>query len=1113
MKINLHCLQGWVPPLFKKPFQMIKLSTILLLVLFMQLNVVGAKFKSISVNPHLKTTEELQQQKKVTGQVLDAANGETLIGVNIKVEGTKLMTVTDANGKFTLNLPNLNAQLKFTYVGYVSKVIDLNGQTSITVNLDSDVKSLDQVVVIGYGTQRKSHLTGSVSTLKTEGLDEMPLSNVSQALQGKLAGVTVQQFDQMAGESPIIRVRGMGSISAASAPLVVVDGFPIPDGLASVSMGNVESIEVLKDAASAAMYGSRASGGVILITTKSGSSTKPKYNFKMYSGPKTVLKMPTILDNTQYVQLQYDEAAMRMKDPLVDGTTATMNFKLSTDADKAAYLLTKYYIDQPTDWVKEVMRNNGFIENYQLSASGGDKNTNYFISGNYNKEDGIAKYNSFNKYNLLAKLDTKLSKNVTVGFNISPTYSIQTLPAADFTNVAKTPSWLPVRHNAATAALTGKTVGDYAMVGDFSAVNISGIGLNGETWDIPSASLSGSSEQNPVSVNERTDTRTNDYRLQSNAYMTINLLPGLQFKTTGGAYVQYKEYNNKQMISADNAGNPNTLMRQTTLHSEMLSENTLNYNKKIGDHEFSGILGFSLQKTTDKFNQIVATGFPTDDMLSFNLASALLLDSPAVSGTTSFYYTEALMSYISRLTYAYKGKYLVSASLRADGSSKFAEGHKWGNFPATSLGWRASEETFLKKYTWLNNLKFRASYGLTGNNNIPQYSYLNALNTSNYVTGTGNGNLIPGLAANDAFIGNPNITWEQTEEQNYGIDLGLLKNRVNITAEYYNANTVQLLLQQPAMYITGHQTFWNNVGKVNNKGLEVEASIVNVATKNFTWKISGNITTNKNTLLSYGDKTYQDNFGQRSEVYRAIVGQPSIQYFGYKSDGVWKTFAEVAAAKAVTDKNGNAFVYTKFPPKVGGLKVVNTNGDNTIDPNDRVVLGTPFPDYTYGITNTFNFFNFDLSILIQGVKGGKIIDGNMTNNASLRTTAAYLVNRWVSPSFPGDGNTTFDKTTSGGDLELTDYVMQDASYASFRDITLGYMVPEKISKRFKLNSLRAYFSASNLFYFMAPGYKGINPETRKTTGPYSSAFPLVSGFQDGTFPLSRSFIIGVDINF
>ena len=1057
-------------------------------------------------------------QLKVTGTVTDN-HKEPLIGVNIKVIGTKTGTITDANGKYSIQVPDSKSVITYSYIGYKTEIRTVGSLKEIDLSMDEDSKTMDEVVVVAYGTTQKSHLTGAVSSIKSDKMEDIPVSRVDQALQGKLAGVSVQQNDPLAGEAPVIRVRGMGSISAAVTPLVVVDGVPIPDGLASVSMGDVESIEVLKDAASAAMYGSRAAGGVILVTTKTGNIAKPKYNFKMYSGIRTALKIPDLMNQSDYVQMFYNEAALRMKDPYVDGTATTMKFNLLPDADKAAWLVEKYFIDQPTNWMNQALRENGSNQSYQLSASGGDKNVKYFLSGNYQSEDGIMRLSSYNKYSLRAKIDVNLSKAVTIGVSLSPTYSQQIKPAVNLTNFMRYPSWLPVRHNAATAALTGRIAGDWAQANDFSAVNISGPGLNGEYWNIVGASLSGSTVQQPESQNARTDISTNDYRLQSSTYITINILPGLQFKTSNSAYTQYKEYNNKQQTGASAYGVPNTLTRQTTLHTELLTENTLNYNKKIGNHDITGLLGVTYQQTASKNNQIVGTGFPDEQILSFNYASALIMDTPAsgstaaIPGVTSLYYTEAMESFIARLMYAYKGKYLFTASVRTDGSSKFAEGHKWGTFPAGSIGWRASEENFLKKFDWLSNLKIRASYGLTGNNNIPQYSYMNTLNTSNYNTGAGNGNLIPGLASSDDFLGNENITWEQTEEGNFGLDLGLFNSRVNLSVEYYNSNTVQLLLQQPSMYITGHKTFWNNIGKVNNQGLEFELTTTNIDSKGFTWKTTANLATNKNTMLDYGGRGYQDNFGERSEVYRAIIGHPSIQFYGYKSDGVWSSFAEVAAAKAVTDKNGVPFNYTKFAPLVGGLKVVNTNGDNAIDPSDRVILGTPFPDFTYGITNTFTFTGFDLSFLIQGVQGGKLIDGNYNYNESLRINKAYTVNRWVSPSYPGDGKTTYDKTTSGGDLELTDYVVKDASYCAMRDFTFGYKIPERIVKAIGLSQFRVYCSASNLFYIMGKGYTGINPEARSNTGPYSSAFPLVDGYQRGSFPLNKTYTLGVDINF
>ncbi|MCX6327461.1 MAG: TonB-dependent receptor [Bacteroidia bacterium] len=1086
---------------------------VLLMICLMATATTGSACSSVSgsVNSEYGLTgAENDQQFTVTGTVTDAANGEPIAGVTILVKGAAIGQITDANGKYSISVPDPNSVLIFSFIGYTFQEIETGSQKIIDVQMIQSVEALDEVVIVAYGTQRKSHLTGSVASLKTDKLDEVPVSRIDQALQGKLAGVQVLNQNPEAGAAPKIRVRGMGSISASTDPLVVVDGFPVPEGLSMVSMGDVESIEVLKDASSAALYGSRAAGGVILVTTKSGNVAKPIYNFKMYAGARTPLKLPDMMSTSEYVSLLYKEADQRRLDPALDGTTATMVFSTVGSGDQASYLIEQI-IDKPTDWMKEALRSYGSMQNYQLSASGGDKNLKYFISGNYNKEEGIMKNSSYDKYSFRAKADVKLSNAVTLGVNIVPTVSITENPPVDLTNYQRYPSWLPVRHNEATAALVGKKAGDYAQASEFLGVTISGVGLNDEIWHITGANPSGSSVQNPVSVRERTSILTNDYRLQSNVYMTIDILPGLQFKTSDGLYAAYKEYNKKEKTEAQNAGVPNSLTRQSTFHTDLLSENTLNYTKKTGDHEIGALLGFTMQKTENKFNAVVGTNFPDEEMLSFNLASALLLDSPALSGTTSSYYSESMASYIGRLNYAFKGRYMISASIRADGSSKFAEGHKWGKFPAVSAGWRASEESFLKNLKWLSNLKVRASYGLTGNNNIPQYSYMNSVNTSNYVTGSGNGILVPGMASNNTILGNPDITWEQTEEANFGLDLGIFKNRLTITAEYYYSNTIQLLLQQPSMYITGHQTYWNNIGEVNNQGLEIELTTTNIDKKGFTWKTSANFSTNKNKLLNYGNKEKEDNFGERNEVYRAAIGQPSIQFFGYVSNGVYTTLEEVAAAKAITDANGVPFTYTKYSPVLGGLKVVNMNGDNRIDPEDRVVLGDPFPDLVWGITNTIAYKGFDLVFLIQGVQGISVINGNLNYNESLRLNTVYTNTRYVSPMFPGDGKTTFDKNTSGGDLMLSDYCIEDGSYAALRDFTLGYSVPKKIVKKLKIGALRCYFSAQNLVYLMAKDYRGVNPEARKTSGSYSS--PLIDGYQRGVFPLNRTFTGGIDITF
>ncbi|MCB8993991.1 MAG: TonB-dependent receptor [Bacteroidales bacterium] len=1052
----------------------------------------------------------LMAQLGVSGTVTDS-NGEILIGVSITIQGTVKGTITGVDGSYSIQVPDNQSVLVFSYLGFKQVEEVVGNRTNINVTLEEDLQKLDELVVVAYGTQKQSRLTSAVSSIKNVRLDEIPVSGVDKALMGKLAGVQILNYNPEAGAAPNIRVRGMGSISANNEPLVVVDGYPISGGLSMVSMGDVESIEVLKDAASASLYGSRAAAGVILVTTKSGSSKKTKYNFKMYTGISNPLKLPQMMSTEEYVTLLNNEANLRMLDPSVDGTSATMPFNLTTNPERTAYLISKYVVDQPTDWLDEALRNHGSMKSYQLSASGGDLKKQYYISGNYNSEDGIMKNSTYDKFSLRTKVDIKLTDKVKAGINFNPTFSRRERPAVNLTDYMRFPSWMPVRHNLGTAAMTGKVAGEYAQVPDFTASTISGIGVNGEMWNMVGENPWTSGNQTPVSIRERTSRFDDSYRAQTNTYLSVDILPGLTFKTSNGVYFSYTEYNMKEQSEANKAGLPNTLTRQMTLYTDLLSENILTYDKSLGDHEINVLGGYTLQKSSNNYNQMVATGFPDEERLSFNMASELLKNTGSVDGVTSFYTTEALMSVLGRINYAYKGRYLLTASFRADGSSKFAAGHKWGTFPSVSAGWRISEEEFLKNSALISNLKVRASYGVTGNNEIPTYSYMNQVSTIDYVTGSGNGNLVTGMSSTDVSLGNPDITWEQTGETNLGFELGMWKNRFNLSMELYNANTIQMLLRQPSMYITGHQSFWNNIGEVNNKGIELELKTTNIDRSNFNWTTTANFSANKNTLLNYGNKLKEDNFGERAEVYRANVGEQAIQFYGYKSDGVYTSFEEVAAALALTDENGVPFDYKVFKPIIGGLKVVNTDGNNSLDADDRVILGSPFPHFTWGITNTISYKDFDLSFMFQGVQGGQLVNGNIYYNEQLRMNKAYTANRFVSPAYPGDGKTVYSTTTPGNQIMLTDYTIEDASYASLRDFSVGYTLPNKISKSLKISNFRAYFSAANLIYIMAKGYRGVNPEARNTSGTYNN--PLIDGYQRGVFPLNRTYTVGVDITF
>ncbi len=1056
-------------------------------------------------------------QSTLSGVVKDGSNGEALIGANVVIKGTQVGTITDLDGNFLLNAPSDTGTVIFSFVGFIVQEMKFEGDQVMNVDLAADSETLDEVVIVAYGTQKKSHLTGAVSSLKNDGLDEIAVSRADQALRGKLAGVQILNLDPEAGAAPSIRVRGMGSISASSDPLIVIDGYPMPageDAFSMISMGDVESIEVLKDAASSALYGSRAASGVILITTKSGSSKKTTYNFKMYAGISQPVKIPDMMGVEEYVELLYHEADLRMTDPAVDGiASSTMAYNRTTNPERTGYLISKYVVDQPTDWADEALRDHGSISSYQLSASGGNEKAQFYISGNYNSEDGIMERSSYKKFTFRTKIDVNLSKRIKVGVNFNPSYSARERPQGNLTDYIRFHSWVPIYHNEATAAMTGGTLGDYAQVRDFGGTTLSGIGVDGTVWNMVGENPWTSGNQTPVSRRDRTSRLDDTYRVQTNAYLSIDILPGLRFKTTFGAYYSYNEYNMKEQTNAASEGNVNELAREMTTFTDLITENILSYDKSIGDHEINALVGFTAQQTNNKYNKIVGQGFPDEEVMSFNMASNFVKDGD--NGTYSYYYPDALVSVLGRVTYAYKGKYMASAALRADASTKFAQGEQWGTFPSLSVGWRISEEDFLNNSSTVSNLKIRASYGLTGNNDIAReeadrYAYMNKVGTIDYSLGAGSGVLVTGMSSTGASLGNPVISWERLEELNLGVDFGIIKNRFTLSADFYNSNSLQLLLKQPAMYITGHQSSWNNIGEVNNKGIELEIKANVISGSDFTWQITGNVAVNKNTLLNYGNLDKEDRYGERSEVYRATVGEEAIQYYGYKTDGVWTSFDEVNSAIADTTTT-----YAVFLPIVGGLKIADTDGNDTINSDDRVVLGSPYPDFTWALTNTFRYRSFDLSFLFQGSQGGELINGNGYYNEQLRMNKAYTENRYISPMYPGDGKTVYSTTTSGGNLMLTDYVVEDASYIALREISLGYSLPANIAKKLHLSNLRAYISATNLLYFMGSDYRGINPEARTTSQSNAADYgdPLIDGYQRGAYPLNKTFVFGLDITF
>jgi len=1042
------------------------------------------------------------QTVKVKG-VVKSQDGQGIPGVSVTIKDTNKGVATNEKGEYEISVQK-GKILEFKSLGYKTHLQGVANATTINITLEEDISTMNELLVVGYGTQKKSTVSSAVSKLENKNLDEIPTSRLDNALIGKIAGLTVQNNSSEVGSDPTLRIRGASSINANAEPLVVVDGHPIADGLSFINPYDVESIEVLKDAASSAIYGSRGANGVILVTTKKGVADKPKFSVKSYYGIKEAYKVYPILTTSEYTQLLFAEAALRENDPSV----TTKN--LITDNERAAYIIENQISGTPTDWQDEALRNAG-IYNLQLNVSGGKKDLKYYVSGNLQQDQGIMKYSENNKGNVRIKLDVNLSPKLKLNVNLNPTYTKIQKPSENFTNYYRFPSFLPVYHSAFTAAFVNQNTqwadlrpGDWAQARHFTNLAYAGTMPDGSFWQSGAAVSPFSSTNNtPLSHAGREDRFSESYRFQSGTDLTYSPTKSLSFKTSVGAYYLSREDKNLIRSEARKDGDVNNATITNANTIDILWENTANYIKSVGNHNFTGLLGFTVQQNSVKGSQQIGYNFPSDDFTTLNQAAYF---DQAVNMPVNV--KTGLISYLGRINYDYQGRYMATASLRTDESSIFGPGNRRGWFPSFSVGWNMASESFMKNTRkWLETLKLRASYGETGNNRITPFSYLDLLFRTNYVFGEGTGQVSPGQSPNNVVTYGSDITWETTRSTNIGLDLGLFKNKVQLSLEYYNSVTDKLLLQQAQQAITGSDSFWNNNGSIRNRGFEIELTSNNIASKNFSWTTSANISANRNKLIKLGgDEPYLFNYGERSEIYASIVGQPYVQFYGYKTDGVWLSQADADAAVAA----GQTSILQGYFV-AGGVKLKDINGDNKIDINDRVIIGSPFPDFTWGLTNTIRYKKFDLSVLMQGSQGGQLINGDLFYNESKRQNANYIKNRWVSPANPGDGKTPYSTNGIAADLLLTDYGVESATYAYLRNIIVGYTLPAKALKKYKINSLRLYASVDNVFFLTGSSYRGINPEGRSTSASYAS--PVIIGYQRGGFPVNRTYTFGLDFNF
>ncbi|SFT91181.1 TonB-linked outer membrane protein, SusC/RagA family [Chryseobacterium formosense] len=956
-------------------------------------------------------------------------------------------------------------------IGTVNLVFAQENQTNgVAKDTTKKTKDIEEVVIIAYGTQKKGEVTGSVGRVNAESFKDRPIARVDQALTGQIAGVKTRSTTGKPGEPLEIRVRGSASISASNSPLYVIDGM-VADDMANVSPDDVQSIEVLKDAASTAMYGSRGSNGVVIVTTKKGASGKPSFSFSQYYGVQTIEKKLDIMNSAEWIDYA-TEAINKRWEALAPGNSASDSyekrasyFNLANTYDYNLANIT-YMIDPRwgtnqvayIDWQDEFYRP-AAIQNYQLAVRGGNKNMKYAISAAYFDQEGLALNTGFNRFNLSAAIDVNISDKWKAGVTLRPSYS-----------------------QSYGAAVDGKDNAAHKMLSMVPVAELSA-GLYTNFWKNLQYRWAGST-QSPIGILENTTNDTDEFRLLSSLYMSYDITPDLNFKISGGATNNFNT--NTGYIPTFNLvtnipGQVSIASRRTINYNRYLGEALLNYKKTFGNHSIAALAGYSAEnyRTTSQYNR--NKGFANDDLKTFNFTqSASVLNSEYTASEWM------LVSMFGRVNYDYKKKYMLSASVRRDGSSRFGWNNLWGTFAAFGGAWKIDEEEFLKDISWLSNLKLRYSWGENGNNSIGDYRAFGTLAGGNYSFG---GNLSNGLIPNT--IENPDLTWEKTQSSDFGLELGLF-NRINLTADYYIKKTKDLLLQEPILATTGYTTMWRNVGSVQNKGLELELNTKNL-TGAFKWNTSANISFNSNKVLQLGsnNKPIPTGFSDLTNIIQ--VGEELNSFYLYEAIGVLST----------ADINNSAVAKTNGAI-AGDVKYRDFNGDGKIDENDRHIIGSPTPDYYWGFTNTFSFKGFDLSLFFQGQKGGYsyALLGRAIDRTSMGTTNNVMgnwANRWRSDENPGDGKTPRLDGTTGSLLDTR--WLYDATYIQLKNVTLGYNFPQELVEKLKISNLRLYVSLENVWR-KDHYYGGYNPESVQSDGT-----------DYGAYPNAKVYMMGLNFNF
>jgi TonB-linked SusC/RagA family outer membrane protein len=951
------------------------------------------------------------QDVQVSGVVLDET-GNPIPGVSILLKGTTRGTTTDLDGKYSLLTPATGV-LVFSFIGYTIKEEAVGNRSRIDVDLSPELSSLDEVIVVGYGTQKKSQLTGAISSVGSKEILELPIADARQALQGRAAGVDVTQAGSKPGTAPQVRIRGRRSFNASNEPLYVVDGIPTVGGLEDINPQDITSMEVLKDASATAIYGSRGANGVVLITTRRGNTGRTVVSLDSYYGISTELGRIEVFDGPAFAE--YKRESRRATGAYPDGPA-------TPEADARIFEpveLEGIATGRSTDYPAGLMRR-GNIQSHQIGVSGGNEKTTFFVSGNYFRDVGVIQNQDFTRGTFRINLDHAISKKVKIGTSTLVTYSEQN--GENFNPIGGALQENPL----------GKPFDDDGNL--IFLPTSDGLRTNPFAEVVPGAQID----------------ETFRTRIFNSLYLTWEITKGLTYRLNFGPDYTVRR-NGRFTGSQTNArrGGDATGSVDDRFNLNYTVENILTYNKKFGtDHNFDVTLLQSFQK--DKFEQstISVLGIPAPSQLYHRLG-----DASQITGANTNLIEWALLSYMGRINYDFKGKYLITATLRADGSSRFGENNRFGYFPSLAFGWNMSQEGFVKSATWIDQLKFRVSYGQIGNQAITPYQTQPLLGRTSYAWA---GGATAAFGYRPNTIGNPDLKWETSTTFNTGLDFALFKNRIFGALEYYVTNTSDLLAPQPLPNSTGFGGYTTNVGKTQNRGVELTLSTLNIERGNFTWSTDLIFTRNREEILELpnGDDIAAGRF----------IGQPLTVFFDLKKVGIWQL--------------NEADVAQSFGGKPGEIKIEDTNGDGRINSLDRVILGSPVPSFSMGITNRFTFKNFDFSFFVFG-RAGSMIRSQF--HQSFNTLFGRYNNLAVDYWTPTNPTNLYPRPNQNQEFPKFNTAMSlfDATFIKVRNINFGYTFGDNVLKKIGFSGLRIYSSILNPFIFseFRSVHKGIDPET------------------------------------